>query len=153
MREIKFRGKRKNGEWVEGLPCERGRDGQITNIRADEDWLFYDIIPETVGQFTGLKDKNGKEIWEGDITFFGQRTCVVCLELGSFGLGSSKEFNYEQIKITTDTKTSNCYSGCYNDNFISLWEIYWNYNCEESYLDEIEVIGNIYDNKELLEEV
>ena len=40
---------------------------------------------------------------------------------------------------------------CYNDNFISLWEMMWNYNQEENSCYVVEVIGNIYDNPELLE--
>jgi uncharacterized phage protein (TIGR01671 family) len=77
MREIKFRGKRlDNGEWVYGYyfiseqDIEDGfvwRDIPQIQQRYGDHYQYFDVIPETIGQYTGLKDKNGREIYEGDI--------------------------------------------------------------------------------------
>ena len=121
MREILFRGKRigKN-EWVEGdlihLP---------NGIAILANGYAY-VIPETVGQYTGLKDKNGKKIFERDIVYCKSRldnaNMVVIFECGQFRMVPSENYHSYQT----------------NSGFYDI-------NCFDK-----EVIGNIHDNPELL---
>jgi uncharacterized phage protein (TIGR01671 family) len=127
MREILFRGKRKdNGEWVEGGIYHNSED-EIVFIIKDTGLgyhEFIEVIPETVGQFTGLydNDKNGTKIFEGDIV-------------------KGKDYLEEGLEVY----------GCIdhrNGSFVIVGDFITYYR----WLDyEVEVIGNIHDNPELLE--
>ena len=133
MREILFRGKRiDNGEWVEGNLFVSDTDGRThiligTRIITIE----WEVGPSTVGQFTGLTDKNGKRIFEGDIVRFAERR-----------IGGENVSIVEQVGFDEGGFCTNRYS-------LNNWLRNGIYGITK--LEGIEVIGNIHDNPELLE--
>lgn len=149
MKTILFKGKCKdNGEWIEGHLVKLGREsfsdperygicnkavplggsGVCCNLKIDE------VIPETVGQFTGLTDMNGKKIFEGDIVstkyklgrghyyvfevYYNENLCHFALTINRGSYTKNKQYDWLQL---TSLKAN-----------------------------KVEVIGNIHDNAELL---
>lgn len=134
----------------------------IGNIVKEPDGLYIRDIKEnvmvyiddesTICQCTGLKDKNGKLIWENNIVDFLGHKGTVVFECGSFGIVFREIIDWEEIEanICPITGCDNSLYACENDNYISLWEIYWNFNDEDDSVNTVEVIGNVFDNAELL---
>lgn len=122
-REILFRGKRvDDGEWVYG-DLEHNGKGKKKWVNGDK------IIPETVGQYTGLTDKNGEKIFEGDIVRYE----------------TIARNGYDGIyKVVFEDRNGCGYFG------IAYSDIETCFFCYSVPASQMEVIGNLYDNPELL---
>lgn len=149
MREILFRGKRQNGvhkgEWVEGnlfIPDRLDTPTEIC-IGTSIIRITYDVIPETVGQYTGLTDKNGNKIFEGDILSVTVREYTRECGIRKFTGNTIK--TVWSVEYAERRTQGNGFFVFGKDRRFSLGltkSVIYNANPE--------VIGNIYDNPELL---
>ena len=147
-REILFKGKRTdNGEWVEGIPIKTHIGvfmcfdknphycSQYGYMEIDD---VIKIMPETLCQYTGLTDKNGQKIWENDIC----RTHYANAKKNKF----IETIVFEGGRFCAYQNKHGCksWAGIYNGTkHLSV--------DKSVYMDSIEAIGNIFDNRELLE--
>ena len=170
MREILFRGKREyDNEWVYGhLVIESNKQQPIIvstltfddyeDDEVDEqnirDFYYYYVIPETVGQYTGLCDKNGRKIFEGDIVL----TQDYYDKPYSKNRKSKKHIGIVEYKIGSSSRFFNKETGKWDAH--KEWEAEWivkvkHYgkfrHCIWGDFFDCEIIGNLYDNPELME--
>ena len=149
-----YRAKRTDdGEWVEGYLYGIWERRYILWGMTNDVPDMIEVDTSTICQCTGLRDKNGKLIWENDIVDFLGHKGKVMYECGSFGIAYRECIDWEEIEsnICSVTGCDNALYACENDNYISLWEIYWNFNDEDDSVNTVEVIGSAIDNPELLE--
>lgn len=164
MREILFRGKRcDNGEWVQGFYVRADhhwhkngihKDWIVCGASANGGWFAlhnkYAVAHETVGQFTGLTDKNGKKIFEGDVFKFPDEifesyytscgTEYNSWEIENFGVVGYEEdygrYDFVQYRFGNNAVEADLHEN-QDINFAD-------------FVRELEVIGNIHDNPELI---
>lgn len=110
----------------------RRRNEKSRNVIITDNGLAYVVIPETVGQYTGLKDNNGTKIFEGDIIYF--------TVFDSTGGDTQYLGTVKYIKEFTDFDIE------VENKEIKIFNLSWVLSQD----DEFEIIGNIHDNPELL---
>ena len=126
MREILFKAKTISGNWVNGLLANKDDKWYISNKAGSP--FAYEVRPETLCQFTGLCDKNGKRIWENDIL------------MAHLDDSYPEDVTYKTVEWG-----------------VAGWVAHEVNSVDREYLDKFdtehfEVVGNIFDNKELLQE-
>ena len=153
MRDIKFRGKRYgDGAWVYGSLYQGTKEGEKYSVILNDSGYHLAppddrnlaiafaenevnvVIPDTIGQFTGLHDKNGKEIYEGDIVKWTMTQNEVTED------GGYREYDSDEI-----CEVEWCKDALYVGEYCAVG---FSYESE----DYAEVLGNIHDNPELLNE-
>lgn len=126
MREILFKAKTINGNLVNGLLANKDDKWYISNKAGMP--FAYDVRPETICQFTGLCDNNGKKIWENDIL------------MAHLDESYPEDVTYETVEWCTAGWVTH-EAGCTDREYLDEFD-----------LEHFEVVGNIFDNKELLQE-
>lgn len=135
MREILFRGKRPDtGEWVEGYYAVRAIlvgtiEEEVYPVIEQFNGPIHEVVPDSVGQYTGLTDKNGAKIFEGDI-----------IKTKKFGkiIGHTNVNDFDVFVVT------------YENQMFRLLRKNRGFNLIDDGYSKFEVIGNICDNPELL---
>lgn len=131
IREITFRGKRKSdGQWVEGdlSRCVAVGETHICRVEDNLSTTTHRVDPETVCQYTGLADKNGRKIFEGDI-LSGRKY---------HGYGQGGEYKPDMCIVK------------WNKERAAFDPVYW-WEGYKHDLKDYEVVGNVFDNPKLLE--
>jgi uncharacterized phage protein (TIGR01671 family) len=187
MRTIKFRGKDKNGQWRYGmLAVNRLSNGEVRysifNFPEPDDLregqnCYWEVDKKTIGQYTGLVDVTGKEIYEGDIVEhftvymsyqqvgnypppniemeewdFIRHVDMVEFKCGSFcveenPIGIDELYGFNELFIEKDERE---FRDLYDMNYRNIRTDYPYLTADNFY--KYRIIGNVYDNKELLED-
>lgn len=149
MREILFRGKGIKGFWDKGLLAHIGNAWYISNKAGVA--TAFEVIPETIGQYTGLTDKNGTKIFEGDIFKFNDEVWESCYTSCGDEYDSWEVENYGVVGFDEDRVCFDFIKYKFNENSVEA-DLHENHDIEfADFISELEVIGNIHDNPELLE--
>lgn len=150
MRDIIFRGKRTdNGEWVEGyyshLSDGKKQSDRIYTGYAETDCGdffpdWYEVDPGTVCEWTGLTDKNGVKIWENDV-------------VKTHYANAKKTDFIEQVVFRKGKFCAEGHMPGGGRTWMLLWDGTPHLKTDVSvYMDEIEVIGNVFDNPDLIDD-
>ena len=147
-------------EWIEGELIrsdinKRERESGKATLIFTPDCETFIHVPEyhdsfmvkedTIREFTGLTDSNGKRIFEGDTVSFCGMEGEVVFCAGAFGIATKENIDYDHLcrEIAEWCGADNTEHFSYCDNFISFWELIWNFGHDDNSCPSVTVIGNI----------
>ena len=171
MREILFRAKRiDNGNWIisgsvihfkeenevfmppAGSTCVCEHNEITDNIARFHECNFAKIYPDTLSQYTGLKDKNGAEIFEGDIFKFKDEIWSCYFTECGTEYDSFEANNFAVVGFNEDTQSPDFVEYKLNESQVEA-DLHENHEIEfYDFVSKLEIIGNIYDKPELMEQ-
>ena len=153
-REILFRGKRiDNGKWVSGSLFTRITNCYILPLPIATEAHKVEVDPETVGQYTGLTDENGKKIFEGDIFKFPDEVWESYYTSCGTEYNSWEIENFGVVGFCEDRGSFEFVQYKFNENSVEA-DLHENRTMEFcDFVRGLEIIGNIHDNPELLKGV
>lgn len=139
---------RLNNGWVEGVPAPNDDSIFFAVTESGNGYVQVRVKPETLGQYSCMNDEDGNDICEGDIVrLVGEFIGKIVYTAGAFcvHIRDNVDYDYLASEIAPITGCNNSPRFCYNDNVVSLYELYENFNGEEDVIPGIVVLGNIHE--------
>lgn len=155
LRDGIFRGLNPEDVWLYGyLRAYDQTDKLDTHCELYvKDFVYGKIVkPETIGQFTALLDVTKKPKFEGDVVYLFGFYGKVIRQHGAFGIYFPNGIDYGDLasKIVPVTGIDTAPMFCRNDNFVSFWELMWNYDQTENICEVVTIVGDVHRNSELI---
>lgn len=133
--EIKFRGKCISSKYEDESIYLKWIYGDLKHIGKEhfiyaEDGIWHEVDRHTIGQFTGMTDECGDEIYAGNIVAYDKNKFIVQYDIGSFML----------VRIDNEIDMYSIFENCWNDDVYPISQLYWENNCEENCLTGVTIL-------------
>ncbi|NFN17854.1 hypothetical protein FDB52_05775 [Clostridium botulinum] len=133
--KIKFRGKCISSKYEDESIYLKWIYGDLHHIGNEyfiycDDGIWHEVNRDTIGQFTGLVDEDGNDIYVGNIVEYDNNEFIVKYDIGSFML----------VRISDSTDMYSIFENCWNDDVYPMSQLHWENDCEENSLTGVTVV-------------